>query len=98
MSDTGDANVQGVPLTITAVSATQLEKAGVTGFRDLQTVMPGLTMGGQGTSSAPAIRGVSTNLSQASTENPTAVYIDGIYQTALALLSLDLPDVDRSKC
>ena len=87
--------LQDVPATITAVSAANLEQAGVKSVRDLQTLVSGLTFGGTGNLSAPAIRGVSSTVTVAGTENGNAFYIDGVYQAEQVLLNADLPDVDR---
>ncbi len=87
--------VQDVALTVTAMSSADLQRGGVTDFRDLQTLVPGLTFGGQGSNAQPAIRGVSTLLSVAGAENPNAVYVDGVYHAAQNLLNMDLPDVER---
>jgi len=87
--------LQDVPLTVHAVAGQELERAGVTTFRDIQTVVSGFTFAGQGSTSQPSIRGVSTLISAAGSENPNAFYIDGVYQTAQTLLSGDLPDVER---
>ena len=87
--------LQNVPLTITALSSTDVAKAGVTSLRDIQNVVSGFTFGGQGTVSQPSIRGVSTLLSAAGSENPNALYIDGIYQATAAVLNNELPDLER---
>ena len=87
--------LQDVPLTITAVSGSTLEKAGITTSRDLQNVVSGLTFSGEGTVSQPSIRGVSTNISAAGSENPIALYIDGVYQLNQASLNEELPDVSQ---
>jgi len=84
-----------VPITITAVTATSLAQAGVKSLRDIQTVVSGLTFGGTGNLSAPAIRGVSSTVTVAGAENGNALYIDGVYQSAQVLLNADLPDVDQ---
>jgi iron complex outermembrane recepter protein len=90
-----EQKLQDVPLTVNALSGDDMARAGVATVRDLQNVVPGFTFSGQGTTAQPAIRGVSTALSAAGSENPNALYIDGIYQTAQTLLNMDLPDVER---
>jgi iron complex outermembrane receptor protein len=84
-----------VPLTITAVTGADLAKSGVTSVRDLQTVVSGLTFSGLGTVSQPSIRGVSTEISAGGSENPIALYVDGVYQASQAVLNEELPDVAR---
>lgn len=87
--------LQDVPLTISEVSRSDLAKAGVTTLKDLQNVVSGFTFGGQGSVAQPSIRGVSTLLSAAGSENPNALYVDGIYMATQAVLGVELPDVDR---
>ncbi|AYJ85255.1 TonB-dependent receptor (plasmid) [Sphingomonas paeninsulae] len=90
-----EQRLQDVPLTITAVSADTLSKAGVTTLRDVQNIVSGFTFSGQGTVAQPSIRGVSTLLSTSGSENPNALYIDGIYQATQAALGNELPDIER---
>ena len=87
--------LQDVPLTIAAVTAENLTRAGVASVRDLQTLVSGLTFGGTGNLAAPAIRGVSSTVTVAGTENGNALYIDGVYQSAQVLLNAEFPDVER---
>jgi len=87
--------LQEVPLTIAAVTSENLTRAGVASVRDLQTLVSGLTFGGTGNLAAPAIRGVSSTVTVAGTENGNALYIDGVYQSAQVLLNAEFPDVER---
>lgn len=87
--------LQDVPLTISEVSRNDLAKGGVTTLKDLQNIVSGFTFGGQGSVAQPSIRGVSTLLSAAGSENPNALYVDGIYMATQAVLGVELPDVDR---
>jgi iron complex outermembrane receptor protein len=87
--------LQDVPLTITALSGSQLAKQGISTVRDLQTVVSGFTYQAFGTAPLPAIRGVSTTLSAAGAENPNALYIDGIYYGVQSALLNDFADIDR---
>src|SRR5262245_34099863 len=47
-----------VPISVTAITGSQLERAGVVGTRDLTVVTPGLNAAMQGAFFQPAIRGV----------------------------------------
>ena len=84
-----------VPITVTALSAATLTRNGITSVRELQSVVSGLSFGGQGTISQPAIRGVSSNLSSAGSENPNALYVDGVYQIDQTALNVALPDIQE---
>lgn len=90
-----EERLKDVPLTVVAVTSKTLEKAGVTTLRDLQNVVSGFTYGGQAVTTQPAIRGVSTLVGTIGSENPNALYVDGIYMSTQAVLSNDIPDVDR---
>jgi iron complex outermembrane receptor protein len=84
-----------VPLTVSTLSSSDLAKAGVTSFSGLQNLVSGFTFSGFGTSPEPSIRGVSTTLSDAGSENPNALYIDGIYFGAQPILATAFGDIDR---
>lgn len=90
-----EQRLQDVPLTLTAVSSDQLEKAGVTNIFDLQSVVSGLSFGGVGNLTQPAIRGLSTGVSTNGSENPNALYIDDVYFAQGNVLGANLPDVQR---
>lgn len=90
-----EQRLQDVPLTITAMSGDQLDKAGITNIFDLQNVVSGLTFGGVGNLSQPAIRGLSTGVSTNGSENPNALYVDDVYYSQGNLLGANLPDVGR---
>jgi iron complex outermembrane recepter protein len=87
--------LQDVPSTVVALSSNDLAKSGVTSLRDLGNVVAGFTFGGQGNTSEPAIRGVTTTISGSGSENPNAIYVDGIYQQSSIALNNELPDVAR---
>jgi iron complex outermembrane recepter protein len=90
-----EERLKDVPLTVVAMSEDQLEKAGVTNIFDLQNVVSGLTYSGVGNSTQPAIRGLSTMVSTNGSENPNALYVDGVYYATNQLLGANLPDVAR---
>ena len=82
-----------VPMSVTAVSAEELTRAGVSDTTDLTRVAPGLTMTFYGNNLQPSIRGVTASGGNVG-DNPTiAMYIDGVYQAQQIATLLDLPDV-----
>jgi iron complex outermembrane receptor protein len=87
--------LQNVPVTVVSLSRKDLAKSGVTSIRDLGSVVAGFTFGGLGNTSQPAIRGVTTTISGSGSENPNALYVDGIYQQSSIALNNELPDVER---
>src|ERR1700744_4044442 len=78
--------LQDVPLSVSALSESDLANAGVYAVRDLQNVVPGFVFSQFGTNPQPAIRGVSTTLSDVGAENPVALYIDGVYHGPATIL------------
>src|SRR3546814_4333651 len=77
------------------MSSEQLTEAGVTNIYDLQSVVSGLSWGGAGNATQTSIRGLSTLVSTNGSENPNALYVDGVYYSQAQLLGANLPDVDR---
>ena len=87
--------LQDVPITVSALSDSELANAGVYGVRDLQNLVPGFLFSQFGTNPQPAIRGVSTTLSDVGAENPVALYIDGVYHGPATILLNEFNDVER---
>jgi iron complex outermembrane receptor protein len=87
--------LQDVPLTVSAFSSNDLANAGVYSVRDLQNLVPGFIFSQFGTNPQPAIRGVSTTLSDVGAENPVALYIDGVYHGPAAILLNEFNDIDN---
>ncbi len=84
-----------VPVTINAISGTDLARSGATSVNDLNTAVSGFTPSGQGNITIPAIRGVSAHTSSGYSENENSLYVDGVYQAAQVVVANDLPDLDR---
>jgi iron complex outermembrane recepter protein len=70
-------NLQNVPIAINAASEAQLLARGVTNTMNLPVVSPGLNIRLTAGSFQPSLRGIGT--SSTATENPVALYIDGVY-------------------
>lgn len=86
---------QNVPISVIIQSGVQLQTAGVNNLRDLGLVTPGLTFQAQGSFVQPALRGVTTTITGPGSDNPIALYLDGVYLGTQAGASIDLPDVER---
>ncbi|MBI1182036.1 MAG: TonB-dependent receptor [Alphaproteobacteria bacterium] len=84
-----------VPISITVQTGEQLRTAGVDNLRDLALVTPGLTFQAQGNYVQPALRGITTLVTGPGSDNPIALYVDGVYEGTQAGASIDLPDVER---
>jgi iron complex outermembrane receptor protein len=82
-------NLQDVPIAITAVSGSALNRDGASSITALADLTPGLQMQTTQGSVAPRIRGVGSDLPNV--ENSVAMYVDGVYiaSPSAALLSLN---------
>jgi len=94
-----EERIQDVPIAITALGSQELQNRGVQDIGDLASATPNVTF--QTTSqgvlaTTVGIRGLRNNNIELVTEQPAAIYIDGVYQsTAIGSQSLLGPDVER---
>jgi iron complex outermembrane receptor protein len=90
-------NLQTVPISITALNAETLEKAGVTSLDSIQRLAPGLTMStvGSGFVSYTYLRGSGTNQIDSGSDPSVAFFVDEVYIAGVAGLQFDLFDVER---
>jgi len=92
-------NVQDVPISITAISAEELQNRSVSQLSDLQSATPNVTFSttAQGTlASTVGIRGLRNSNIELVNDQPAAIYIDDVYQsTAIGSMSFLGPDVER---
>jgi iron complex outermembrane recepter protein len=86
--------IRDVPISIVALSADMLTKAGVTGTIDLPRVAAGVEMPMYGGYLRPSIRGIVTGLSNLGDSSNVALYVDGVYQPSASGQLADLPDVE----
>lgn len=85
---------QDVPMSITAMSADELEKSGVSTTADLAKVSPGVTIPFYGAFMQPSVRGVSSTGANIGDNSNVALYLDGVYQPQQIAGLIDLPDVE----
>ena len=88
-----EENLQKVPLAIQVISPTVIASAGVYTTVDLQKVSPGLVIRNSMASFNPYLRGIGT--AGANSEQPTALYIDGIYIAQPKEGVKDLADIEN---
>lgn len=88
-------NIRDVPISITALTANDLEQAGVKNTQDLVNSVPGLHIDRVGYTTLPSVRGVTTFPTTAGVESNVALYVDNIYEPATGAVTMDLPDVSR---
>ncbi len=88
--------LQAVPLSISAVTAKEIERAGITDMSSLAGATAGLqidTTGGK-TTTTPVVRGLS-QVSRSDDENNVPVFIDGVYVSGRDGIDGSLLDVER---
>ncbi len=91
--------LQEVPLSISAITGSQLKNATVTSADRLEQLVPGLRMGRSGSDLRPAMRGTYTE-NVSATGNPRfGIYIDDIYQSRTSQVPpiVDLARVEVQK-
>ena len=92
------ADVQDIPLAVTAVMPAALERQGVADIKSLSSITPSFNIQSsqtetQGTSIK--IRGVGTTGNNTGLESSVGVFIDGVYQSRPGVALGDLVDVER---
>jgi outer membrane receptor for Fe3+-dicitrate len=75
-------NLQSVPISVTALNASQLTRSGVADVQQLSLVVPGLNVQNANGYATPYIRGVGSSAVGPGIENPVALYVDGVYYAA----------------
>ncbi len=91
-----EQNLQEVPIAVSALSQSTIEKADISDLTDIATRVPGLTFSpfspGQ---NILALRGASSNDDGAGTDNSIAVFIDGVYLGRSSNINPELFDLER---
>ncbi|WP_282950326.1 MULTISPECIES: TonB-dependent receptor [unclassified Sphingopyxis] len=92
------ANIQDIPIAVTAVAPVELERQGVMDIKSLSSISPSFNAQSsqtetQGTSIR--IRGVGTTGNNTGLESSVGVFIDGVYQSRPGIALGDLLDLER---
>lgn len=91
-------DVQDVPIAVTAISAEQLDRAGVVDVTTLDTVVPSFNLNASGTTTGGItlrIRGIGTTGNNAGLESAVGVFLDGVYLSRPGVALGDLIDIER---
>src|SRR5260221_842002 len=90
-------NLQDVPISVIAVSAQQLQDAGVTDIKNLTVLTPGLTVTSTTSenSTTARIRGIGTVGDNPGLESSVGVVIDGVYRPRNGVGFGKLGEIDR---
>jgi len=92
-----ERTLQDTPVAVSVATAETLERGQIRDLRDLQTVVPSLSVG-QRQSSANTnffIRGFGNGANNAGIEPSVGVFVDNVYRSRTAAQITDLPDVER---
>ena len=91
--------LQEVPLSVSAITGTQLKNANVTTADRLEQLVPGLRMGRSGSDLRPAMRGTYTENVAANGDPRFGIYVDDIYQSRTSQVPpiVDLARVEVQK-
>lgn len=76
-------NLQDVPIAVSAITASTLERTGIEATRDLPQVIPSVQFTRSGPSGLFFVRGVGTTNAATGEEGANAVYVDGVYMADL---------------
>ncbi|MCB2073970.1 MAG: TonB-dependent receptor [Novosphingobium sp.] len=83
-----------VPISITAVTGEQVDKAGVTNLTEVGQMTVGVNFTNNGPQIQPTIRGITSLTGSIGQDNNVAIYIDGVYQGSSTTLNQELLDIE----
>ncbi|MXO92520.1 TonB-dependent receptor [Erythrobacter arachoides] len=92
-----EQTLQEIPVAVSVTGAEVLERDQIRDIRDLQTVVPSLSVGQRQSSANTGffIRGFGNGANNAGIEPSVGVFIDGVYRSRTASSISDLPNVTR---
>jgi outer membrane receptor protein involved in Fe transport len=92
-----EQNIQDVPISVIALSAQQLKDGGVTDIKNLQALMPGLTVTSTTSENVTTarIRGIGTVGDNPGLESSVGVVIDGVYRPRNGVGFGDLGEIQQ---
>jgi iron complex outermembrane receptor protein len=92
---TGEADIQSIPMAISAVSGSELTRLGTRTIEQTVAMLPSVTFTQNSTFGQLTIRGIGTNLVNAGGDPSSALYIDGVYLSRPAMAFIDFLDLER---
>jgi iron complex outermembrane receptor protein len=87
--------LQDVPISVTAITASEMDKSGVADSQSLQLAVPGLAINRTGNEGNIYIRGVGTNLVGPNVEQEVGVYVDGVYYASPEATIFGFNNIER---
>jgi iron complex outermembrane receptor protein len=94
-SKTGDADVQSMPMAISAVSSEELARLSTRTIEQAAALAPSVTFTQNSSFGQLSIRGIGTNAVNAGADPSAAMYLDGVYLARPAMTFVDFLDLDR---
>lgn len=90
-----DELLRDVAMSVTALTALSLEKAGVDDTKDLGRLVPGLTIAFYSFSMSPTLRGITGTGGNLHSTSSVPVYLDGVFHPSQIATVMTLPDVEQ---
>ncbi|CAN5226423.1 TonB-dependent receptor [soil metagenome] len=87
-------SAQNVPISVTALSSSQLEASGVVSLPQIAQLTPGLQFQAIGSANVPFLRGVGSTSTIIGSEAATAIYVDGVYLSNQSIAYMSLPNIE----
>ena len=87
-------NLMQAPLAVSVVTGAAMDQEGMTNLEQLSAQVPGLVLGRSALASSIYIRGIGSGMN-ASFEQSTGMYLDGIYQSRSRQFTMSMVDVQR---
>jgi len=88
-------NLQDVPVAVSVVSAAAIEGTGSNNLIDLSALVPGLNLRNSASFLATSLRGVGSTGKGPGVENPTALYVDGVYMGSAGTSMLSFNSIEQ---
>ena len=90
-----EQNIQDIPLSVSAISASSLSDGGVLDISRLKLLVPGMNFGQTGVYAHVAVRGARTEAIQVNTQPIISSYSDGIYRSGTEQFLGPMLDINR---
>ncbi len=90
------ADVQEIPVAVTAITGDEIQNAGIKDVFDLQQNAPGLIVGQSQTATTSnfSIRGIGTSSNNFGLESSVGLYVDGVYRSRQNSMINELVDIE----
>jgi len=90
------ADVQDIPVAVTAITGDEIQNAGIKDVFDMQQYAPGLIVGQSQTATTSnfSIRGIGTSSNNFGLESSVGLYVDGVYRSRQNSMINELVDIE----